>query len=242
MDDYISINICDYINSETIYNYLIDTTIVINENDSFLIKVKKFLLKYKKIISFVFLILLLIIGYYCDYSYLEIKNGVNNSFSDSSIDNASDMRILKGGGERWSKIKSGLSKTGKAIKSAPGKAARATGRGLKFAGKKTLTGWKPGALSKLQKSKVGQGLSKVGQTLKSGKMAALKSGAAGLKNFGENRITAFKESAPWLYSILYSIAMTIMLLIIILPTLGFFVIGLVCYVILKDKIGFIKSL
>ena len=52
----------------------------------------------------------------------------------------------------------------------------------------------------------------------------------------------FKEFALWMYGILYSVELSIMGCIIILPSLGFFVVGIVCYVLLKEKIGYLKSL
>ena len=63
--------ICDII-----INYLIDKNIKYNENDTTLIKIEKFLLKYKRIISIVLLIILLYIGNQCNLSYLNIN--VNN--------------------------------------------------------------------------------------------------------------------------------------------------------------------
>jgi len=58
---------------DTIINYLIDKNIKGNENDTTLIKIEKFLLKYKRIISIVLLILLLYIGNRCNLSYLNIN-------------------------------------------------------------------------------------------------------------------------------------------------------------------------
>ena len=60
--------ICDII-----INYLIDKNIKYNENDTTLIKIEKFLLKYKRIIAIVLLILLLYIGNQCNLSYLNIN-------------------------------------------------------------------------------------------------------------------------------------------------------------------------
>ena len=49
-----------------LYDYFIDDSIIINENDDFIIKIKKGIFKYKRIISLILLIILLIIGYYCN--------------------------------------------------------------------------------------------------------------------------------------------------------------------------------
>jgi hypothetical protein len=70
MDNIIDLNI--------IYNYFIDNHIIIYKNDTTKIKIKKFLLKYKRIISLVLLIILIIIGYYCNPYNFEIYSNTQN--------------------------------------------------------------------------------------------------------------------------------------------------------------------
>jgi hypothetical protein len=254
--DYINLNFCEYITITNIHNYLIDTDIIINDDDNFINKIKNYLLKYKRIIAIIFVIILLLIGYYCDYTYLQIKRSFkddNYILTGGAVGSTFGQKIKTGFSKAGQSIKSGLQKTGRAIKAAPGKAGRAIkaapgklGTGLKMAAKKTFALKKPSTVSKIQKSKAAQsiskGVSKVGQVLKTGKMAALKAGVSGTKNFIGNRAQDFKEFSPWFFSIMYTIALTIMGFIIILPSIGFFVVGLICYVILKDKITYIKSL
>ena len=242
--DYINlnINICDYITIENLHNYLIDKDITINENDTRINKLKFFLLKYKRIIAIIFFIILLIIGHYCDYNYLEIK------YSNSYLDRESEKDQYS---NNSSKLKGGANEIAPDPTPTPTPAA-APDAGAPLPKKpktwkqKLLKGSKPKFIKQAQGSKAAQtiskGVSKIGETLKSGKMDALKSGAAGIGKFGSNRVQDFKEFSPWLYSIIYSVALTIMGFIIILPALALFVIGTVCFVILKDKIGFMKSL
>ena len=104
--------ICDII-----INYLINKNKKYNENDTTLIKIEKFLLKYKRIISIVLLIILLYIGNQCNLSYLNIN--VNNK----------KEYVLNGGklGDRSSptgdlkKIGSSISSKASSVKSSLGK-------------------------------------------------------------------------------------------------------------------------
>lgn len=91
-------------------------------------------------------------------------------------------------------------------------------------------------------SSIGKGASSLGSTLKSGKMDALKSGASGTYNYGARRADDFKDFAPWFYGIIYSIAISVLMFLIFMPAVGFFIVGIICYSILKDKMGYIKSL
>ena len=58
---------------DTIINYLIDKNIKYDKNDTTLIKIKYFLLKYKRIIAIVLLIILVCIGNQCNLSYLNLN-------------------------------------------------------------------------------------------------------------------------------------------------------------------------
>ena len=79
---------------------------------------------------------------------------------------------------------------------------------------------------------------KFGSALKRGYQKS----TSGIYNFGERRATDAKEFAPMFYSIVYSVAITILIFIVFMPALAFFIIGIICYSILKGKISYIKSL
>lgn len=81
--------------TNNIYNYLIDTKIDIDENDTLLIKLQKILLKYKRIIAIVLLIILLILGYYCNIYNIYNLNTNNKKHTH-------DTCILSGGESRSS--------------------------------------------------------------------------------------------------------------------------------------------
>lgn len=183
----------------TVYNYLIDDNIKIRDNDTFINKVKYFLLRYKRIIAIVLLIILLIIGYKCKIHFLDFKKKGNTY-------------ILKGGDEGQGAPEGGAPEgTGAAVTDATAAVAEApAAAGAGGPGEK-----KKGMLAK---------------------------GASKVFDFGAQRAQDFKEFAPWLYGLLYSIAITVLIFMIFMPSIGFLIVGIVCYSLLRGKIGYIKSL
>ncbi len=177
-------NICD-----NLINYLIDKNIHINENDTTLTKLKLFLLKYKRIISIILLILLLIVGHTCNLTYLNFNISPDNKNNKNEINK---NKIINGG---------------------------------------VYEGFKASA-------KLSSSMSSMGNTLKSGKFDALKSGYQGVAN----RVERSKDFAPWLYGLIYSIAITILIFMIFMPAVAFFILGIICYNLVKGKISYIKSL
>ena len=90
--------------------------------------------------------------------------------------------------------------------------------------------------------KLSSAMNSLGTTLKSGKIYALKSGASETYDFGARRADDFKDFAPRFYTLIYSIALSVLMFLIFMPAVGFFVVGIICYSMLKDKMGYIKSL
>ena len=80
----------------------------------------------------------------------------------------------------------------------------------------------------------------------SDKMASAKSGIANapgnIKAFGANRAEDAKDLAPWFYCIIYSISFALLSFLIFVPAIGFVIVGLICFALLKTKISYIKSL
>jgi fructose-specific phosphotransferase system IIC component len=62
------------------------------------------------------------------------------------------------------------------------------------------------------------------------------------KNAAGKAVQAFKDNASFIYRILYTLAFTLILSILIFPSLAFFVIGILCYFLLQKKINTIKKL
>jgi len=87
-------------------------------------------------------------------------------------------------------------------------------------------------------AKLADSSSKIADTLKDGKFDAVKSGYKGIANRAERA----KDFAPWLYGLIYSIAITILIFMIFMPAISFFIVGIICYNLVKDKISYIKSL
>lgn len=83
-------------------------------------------------------------------------------------------------------------------------------------------------------SAVGKGASAVGRGIKSAPSAMFNAGAAAAHKFTDN--------ADVIYQIFYSIALFILICIISIPSIAFFVIGLICYILLKDKLKGLKAL
>jgi hypothetical protein len=185
-------NICDIIN-----NYLIDKEININENDTFINKLKFFLLKYKRIIAIVLLIILLFIGYQCNLTFLDINPNLNPKLNPKLNPNQNPKQNLY-----------------------------------------NLKGGDQGVIA----GKINSAVSSIGDTLKDGKVDALKTGASESYDFAARRADDYKSFAPKLYGFIYSVAISVLMFLIFMPAVGFFIVGIICYSILKDKMGYIKSL
>ena len=59
--------------------------------------------------------------------------------------------------------------------------------------------------------------------------------------YGSRAGNSAKEWSGWFYSVVYSIAISLLLCIIVVPSIGFFVIGIICYFLLKNKMKVIKG-
>jgi len=51
----------------------------------------------------------------------------------------------------------------------------------------------------------------------------------------------FKEFASWLYEILFAIAISIAICMIVVPSIAFFALGLICYFLLRKKLITMKA-
>ena len=208
--------------NDKIINYFIDKQIIIKEDDDNYTRIKKNLLKYKRVIGLVLLIILLIIGYYCN----PYNIGIDNSESNSNGKN-----IQNGGAGALA-----------------GLAAKAgSGAGADVAKKSFGDKIKDKAKNMSAKSQAdleSKG-DKIKDSLKSGKASAI----AGVKNAptamydaGASVANKFKDNADVIYQVFYSIAIFIVICIVLLPSIAFIVIGVICYFLLRDKMKTIKAL
>ena len=69
----------------------------------------------------------------------------------------------------------------------------------------------------------------------------LASAGKGLKNIGAAGAESIRENADWFYGMLYAVAISLAICIITIPSIAFFIVGIICYVLLKNNMKSIKS-
>lgn len=264
-------------------DYFINKEIVINDKDDTETKIKKYLIKYKRLIGLVFLIILLIIGYFCFDD--EFYNGFG--FNNNNV-------IQKGGqgsepsNEDVAAAKEQIQTKRREI-SAVQKATEQLQKEAQRAGPKTKAEFKAKYKAKYEDKVKAKAETKA--ALKEDRKAARRAASAKVSRFGTRVYDAtaqkfsraagmvsgdkklqnirkgltgtaknvgsvtkgvykvgsyaadkFRDNASWFYGIIYSVAIFIALTMIILPSLAFLVIGMVCYFLLKNKMKYFKSL
>ena len=58
---------------------------------------------------------------------------------------------------------------------------------------------------------------------------------------GQYAVDKFKEFSGWLYEILFALAISIAICMIVVPSIAFFALGLICYFLLRKKISSMKA-
>ena len=71
---------------------------------------------------------------------------------------------------------------------------------------------------------------------------AAKGALKGINKIGAAGAQSIRENADWFYGFLYSIIISLAVCIITIPSIAFFVMGLVCYVLLRDNMKSVKGL
>lgn len=148
-----------------------------------------------------------------------------------------------------SKLGKGVSGAAASISSA-GKAIgdKASSKGSELA-KETYTGsqvskLKGAAGNALGKSKLGKFASgKMSEISALKGMGMSKAGIAKelAGQAGQYAVDKFKDFSGWLYEILFALAISIAICMIIVPSIAFFALGLICYFLLRKKISSIKA-
>ena len=72
-------------------------------------------------------------------------------------------------------------------------------------------------------------------------MSRFDSGLELTRQGGQFVADKFKEFANWLYEILFAIAISIAICMIVVPSIAFFALGLICYFLLRKKISSMKA-
>ena len=83
---------------------------------------------------------------------------------------------------------------------------------------------------------------KIGEVKAKGVTGNIKSGLKGTYNIGAAGAQSIRENADWFYGLLYAIVLSLVVCIITIPSIAFFIMGLICYVLLKNKMKFVKGL
>ena len=202
-----------------IENYFIDYKIIIKDDDNIDIKIKKFLLKYKRIIGVVLLIILLIIGYNCNPYHINTNSNSNEN-----------SKIIQSGGAGAIAAVARSTVASPAAASAVSSIASDTAGNIKAAA---------GEETKKKLKDKAKGVAKSG----------LKSAGSGIKSAGSGMYDAagaasrgLIDSADLIFQILFSIAIFVVICIVLVPSLALLIIGIICYVLLKDKIKLLKGL
>ena len=285
---------------ESIRDYLIDKEIEIKEEDPFIEKSEKYLIKYKRLIGLVLLIILILIPYFCfgdDDEIIQSGGTVEEEaeakekaeraakaralLTDKMADKVSFATAKKQIQTKQREDKLTSMKTeregrySKGLISGLTKAKDAEGQYNNYRG-----GIEKGAQNEKYKreekkqekrdkqaARIGEISEKIGKYKEKGshllaldkfndadtkgKKAAAAftsasriTGAAGKKvyNLGAYAGEKVKENAEWFYGILYTIAMAVAIFLLVVPSIAFFAVGIMCYFLLKGKIGYFKSL
>ena len=65
--------------------------------------------------------------------------------------------------------------------------------------------------------------------------------ASKVYGIGSSAAEGIRNNSDWFYGLLYAIAISLAAFMIIIPSISFFVIGIICYFILKDKMKTLKG-
>jgi len=245
-------NFNDYINIfyDKINNYFIDNEIIINDNDDNYIKFKKYLVKYKRIIGVILLIILLSIGYCCDFDF---SNNESNSYGNDN----DNKNIQKGGALNHAAmvVKARAESAGKRALAAAAEAAAkldkadadaataTAAKAAKDAKSKLGFGSKSAAKIGLKKDKIiGKIKSIEKKDITKGIKTGITSGATKMFDAGAAAAQGFKDNSDVIYQVFYSIAIFIVLCIVAIPSVALLGIGIICYFLLKDKMKTLKGL
>jgi hypothetical protein len=199
-----------------IKDILIDNDYEIDTNAELHIQFQQYLLRYRRIIGMIMLVILISIMYYCnDYSSIKQNGGDNAEMIKKIQDN-----------KRFAQLK-----------------AESNAENAKQAANAAAEAGKARTAAVFGQSKIGQSLGSTGIGAKLIEMkAAGKTKGQMAYALGGMAADKFKEFATWLYEILFAIAISIAICMIVVPSLSFFALGLVCYFLLRSKISTIKGL
>jgi hypothetical protein len=241
-------------------NYQIDDTLEWKEQ--FVL----YIMRYRRVIGTIILIILLLIMKYCKWEPNNVRDNIRNNSKQigggpaAAIVAAPAAAAVLGSGAAGAAGAAGASVAGSG-----GAAALASSAGASVAGSggaaalASTVGQSVGsnaaknlAQDALSNAKSGNGRSdsrKLMNIATGGKYSAMRN--AGMNRFesgleltrqgGQFVADKFKEFANWLYEILFAIAISIAICMIVVPSIAFFALGLICYFLLRKKISSMKA-
>jgi hypothetical protein len=193
-------------------NFIINNRIIINEDDELHIRIEKYIVKYHRVIGLILLLIFLLI-LYCHYGVLKIKN------------------VQNGGGPV-----AAVAAAPAALALAPGAAGAAGAMGS--SAQMALLA------QSINTTKIGVDktmMDKVKGLYSKGKQGA-ESGFGSIKDYGRRSMSAIKSYSPIFYRMLYTVAFTLIVAIVVLPSVAFLIIGVICYFLLQKNMDYIKKL
>ena len=208
-----------------LYDYFINSKIIIYDKDDIQTKIEKYIIKYHKIIGIILLVIFFIIVY-CHSSIIN----VNINLQTGGAGAVAPLAVA----------------TVPAVVSAPVAGAVASSAGISSTAVASLA-TSSSALSKLNISNVKglQNKSKMMEKLtkfsRDGKKYASE-GIGGLSDYSRRTASVIKGYSPIFYRILYTVAFTLIVAIVVLPSVIFLIIGIVCYFLLQKNMDYIKKL
>ena len=61
-------------------------------------------------------------------------------------------------------------------------------------------------------------------------------------NVGAAGAETIRDNADWFYGMIYAVAISLAVCIITIPSIAFFIVGIICFVLLKGKMKYFKGL
>lgn len=261
MDNFGMDNLSNIVN--LLEDWLVSKEYEIDTDDDLITKTQIFILRYRRIIGILLLIILLYIGFNCDF-------GHNRRSKTNNEDKYVDKYVVQNGGsgdtaamikhkltegikaerslaknkaditaqlvkEDANKAQSDETQKKKDIKDARKQMSFFDKKKLDYSGKNALTSKASKAIGNTDIAKKFKGMREAGFS----KKAIL---GKSIYNVGSYAGEKFKEFSGWLYQILFAIAISIAICMVVIPSLSFFIIGIICFFLLKSKISGFKSL
>lgn len=230
------------------YDYLDDILVFkeyeINPDDDLITQTKMFILRYRRIIGILLLIILLYMGFKCDFVQSRGKgeNADRNENRKENIQKGGDdynfkgMGFWNGPGGQQAKADSNLTDAAKQKK----KDDNAEYKKLSHLDRKKLK-YSRKAKEAFSKSSAGKKIKEIKDMRVAGKSRFAIAGNMAYQA-GAFVGDKAKEFAGWLYQILFAIAISIAICMVVLPSISFFIVGIICFFLLKSKMSTFKSL